>query len=365
MPQSQPSLLGRLARLGPVGLFQRLRNLLLRPARHELADTRREFAADAFVLRQEAAVLRQEAAVLRQEAAVLRQELAVLRQALADVDHELSASRETSMRELEAQLAPARHSLQELARQQRLLEGLLANGLEATSPPRAGAAAPLVSIVLPTRNRAACLSDAIDSVLAQSYSNWELLVVDDGSEDDTAAVLARYVDPRVRCSAIAHAGCSAARNEALRHARGELIAYIDSDNTWFPGFLSGAVAAFVADSALELAYGVLVSEAHVPGQLTVIGPDFNPDFLQTANYIDINVVVHRRELYERFGGFDESLHRMVDWELLLRYTRSRPARLLPVLGTRYRVRDDNRITDTVPYEPSWLEIRRRLETPPA
>jgi len=342
MHETKPSLLGRLARLGPVGLFQRLRNLLLRPARHELADTRREFAADAFVL--------------RQEAAVLRQEVAVLHQALADL-------RAQSRQELEAQLAPARHSLQELARQQRLLEGMLASGLEATSPPRAGAAAPLVSIVLPTRNRAACVADAIESVLAQSYPHWELLVVDDGSEDDTADVLARFADPRIRHFAIAHAGCSAARNHALRHARGELVAYIDSDNTWFPGFLAGAVAAFAAEPGLELGYAVLASEAHVPGQLTLIGPDFDPDFLKLANYIDLNVVVHRRALYESLGGFDETLRRMVDWDLLLRYTQARPARLLPVLGARYRVRDRERITDTVPAGPAWLAIRRRLDAP--
>ena len=357
MSRPAPALLGRLARLGPVGLFQRLRNLLLRPVRHELGDARREAASQVLALREEVARS-------REEVALLRGELARSHQAVLDQGQQLAALREESRRELEAQLSEPRYALRELSRQQRLLEGMLANGLYA---PMAAPDAdrPLVSIVLATRNRAACLGDAIDSVLAQDYPHWELLVVDDGSEDDTAAVLARYDEPRLRRFAIAHAGCSAARNHALRQARGELVAYIDSDNAWYPGFLAGAVAAFAADPGLELAYAVLVSEAHVPGELTVIGPDFNPDFLRIANYIDINVVVHRRALFERHGGFDESLRRMVDWDLLLRYTRDRPARLLPVLGARYRVRDRQRMTDTVPSGPAWLAIRRRLDAPPS
>jgi hypothetical protein len=116
---------------------------------------------------------------------------------------------------------------------------------------------------------------------------------------------------------------------------------------------------------MELAYGVLASEAHAPGELTVIGPAFDPDFLKLANYIDLNVVVHRRALFEELGGFDESLRCMVDWDLLLRYTQARPAKLLPVLGARYRVRDRARMTDTVPSGPAWLAIRRRLDARPA
>jgi hypothetical protein len=223
MPEPKPSFLRRLANFGPLGLFQRARNLLLRPARHELADARREIAGQ------------------REEALALRQELAALRRAATDLGLQMDALREQSRQELEAQMTPPRQAIQQLQRQQRLLEGMLVSGLDGQRPPVPGAATPLVSIVLPTRNRAACLVDAIESVLAQSYPHWELLVVDDGSEDDTAAVLARYDDPRLRSFAIAHAGCSAARNHALRQSRGELIAYLDSDNTWFPAFLSAAV----------------------------------------------------------------------------------------------------------------------------
>jgi glycosyltransferase involved in cell wall biosynthesis len=86
--------------------------------------------------------------------------------------------------------------------------------------------------------------------------------------------------------------------------------------------------------------------------------------LEAANYIDLNTVVHRRALYDRLGGFDEGIARAVDWELLLRYTQARPAVPLPVLAARYRVRDRQRITDTVPIGPSWIAIRQRVDPPP-
>jgi glycosyltransferase involved in cell wall biosynthesis len=85
--------------------------------------------------------------------------------------------------------------------------------------------------------------------------------------------------------------------------------------------------------------------------------------LERGNYIDLNVVVHRRSLYEAHGGFDEGLERLVDWELLLRYTAQVPARALPVLAARYRVRDAQRISDIVPAGPSWLAIRKRTDPP--
>lgn len=344
MPDPRPpSILRRLAAFGPLSLYQRLRDLLLRPVRHDLGDVRREM--DQF---------RRELEVLNAQAEAARHELDALRAAVvAGEQRTLDSAR----REVEAAVSPVR------VRQQ-LLQGLLVSALDAAPSPPTGEALPLVSIVMATRNRAGCLGNAIDSVLAQSYPQWELLVVDDGSEDATAELLERYTDPRIRAQAIAHCGPSAARNHALRMARGELVAYLDSDNTWFPGFLAGAVAAFVADAGLELGYGALASEAHVPGEVLLFGSEFDRAQLEAANYIDLNTVVHRRACFERFGGFDESLQRAVDWDLLLRYTAQHPARLLPVLAARYRVRDQQRITDTVPIGPSWLAIRRRVDPVP-
>ena len=417
-----------LARLGvdPGPAFQRARNLLLRPVRHELADARREVEplhAALAALAQEVSEARRSAEATRGEIALQQQalaaasllldaqreqldaqgsELAAQRQAFATRVDEIAAQRQAldaqaaeigeARRQLAAQRARLEQAQQGSAQLRReseqqavsaratgvrlaalerdhagrlqLLEQLLADsGLPRAPLP---CSAPLVSIVMPTRDRAGCIGEAIASVLAQDYPHWQLHIVDDGSRDDTRAVMAPFLaDPRISYEAIAHSGPSAARNHALRAARGDFVAYLDSDNLWFPGFLGAAVAALTNDPGTDLVYGALATDAHAPGGLSLLFEAFDRARLEHGNYIDLNVVVHRRSLCESHGCFDESLSRLVDWDLVLRYTAHAPARSLPILAARYRIRDTQRISDSVPVGPSWIEIRRRLDPPPA
>jgi glycosyltransferase involved in cell wall biosynthesis len=99
---------------------------------------------------------------------------------------------------------------------------------------------PLVSVIIPTYNRASVLETSIRSALAQTYPNLEIIVVDDGSEDGTASLMQAY--PTVRYIVQEHAGQGAARNCGLRHARGSIIASLDSDDYWEPTFLEKSVA---------------------------------------------------------------------------------------------------------------------------
>jgi len=92
---------------------------------------------------------------------------------------------------------------------------------------------PLVSVIIPTYNRAALLCEAVDSVLQQTYRNIEVIVVDDGSTDDTTAVMEKYGD-RVRYSRRPNAGVNAARNLGFKQSKGEFIALLDSDDLWAP-----------------------------------------------------------------------------------------------------------------------------------
>src|SRR3954454_7763106 len=117
-----------------------------------------------------------------------------------------------------------------------------------------------VSIVMPAYNSAAVIDESVGSVLAQSYGDWELIVADDGSTDDTVTRLEAYGD-RVRVvRAERNGGPAAARNLALRHAAGELVAFLDADDRWLPDDIETQVARYDAEPA---PVGLLACDAYI------------------------------------------------------------------------------------------------------
>lgn len=127
-----------------------------------------------------------------------------------------------------------------------------------------------MSVVVPTYDRIALLPEALDSVLAQTFGDLELLVVDDGSRDGTGEVLrGRYGhEPRLRYLPQANGGTASARNHGLRHARAGLVAFLDSDDVWFPGFLASQVARLEAEPDAAL----VVCDARFEGEWSGRGP---------------------------------------------------------------------------------------------
>src|SRR5262249_43520352 len=140
----------------------------------------------------------------------------------------------------------------DLAAQLRALEASVAVGAVPRIEPPAAAPVPVVTVILPVLNRPTLVLDAIRSVQRQTFAPWELIVVEDSSRDGrAAAVEPMLADPHIRLVRQAHGGLSAARNRALAQAKGAVIAYLDSDNLWFPDFLAAVAAAFQADPQLE------------------------------------------------------------------------------------------------------------------
>ena len=219
---------------------------------------------------------------------------------------------------------------------------------------------PVVTIVMPTWNRGWVVGAAIRSVQAQTFADWELIVVDDGSTDDTAEIMAAFHDPRIRSVTKTHAGQCRARNHALTLARGALIAYLDSDNVWYPGYLAAAVAVFAAKPAVDCLYGAMVTDAHYEGEHILFRP-FDRERLIDGNYIGMSTFMHRRALIERYGAFDEELSTLEDWDLILRYTAHAPAYRLPALAVRYRVVDATRVTVTTRQQGAVAHIRAKWQ----
>lgn len=190
---------------------------------------------------------------------------------------------------------------------------------------------PRVSVIIPTYNRSWCLSEAIDSVLSQTFQEMELIVVDDGSTDETPALLSHYGD-RLRCLRQANRGVSAARNNGIQAAEGALIAFLDSDDLWQPDKLTRQVAFFDRQSDALICQteetwirrGVRVNPKHRHRKPS--GWIFEPSLALCL--VSPSAVMMRRELLEELGGFDESLPACEDYDLWLRVSLRYPIHLI-------------------------------------
>jgi glycosyltransferase involved in cell wall biosynthesis len=198
-----------------------------------------------------------------------------------------------------------------------------------TDPAGAGAG-PAVSIVLPTHNRAALLDRSIRSVLGQTYTDFELIVVDDGSTDETAGVVAGFRDPRIRYLPLARkTGAGPARNAGIRAARAKFLAFQDSDDEWLPSKLAAQVAAFArAPGGVGVVYSDMRRILSDGTETYAAAPDVTSGrlinraiaFYQVAN-LGIQSTLIRRECLEDVGYFNEDLPALEDLEMFIRLSR--------------------------------------------
>ena len=207
-----------------------------------------------------------------------------------------------------------------------------------------------VSVVLATRNRVDLLSRAIDSVIEQTYSRWQLVVVDDGSDDATPALLARFDDPRVTVVRQDHLGVSSARNAGLDRAVGDYVAYLDDDNVMHPDWLGVVVWAFDRFPKTGVVLGCRIIDdwnraiGGLPGSNARLQiPIFDRAALTHANIADMGTIAHRRALPE--AHFDDELTALEDWDLLLRLTNDHPPLMIPAIACLYTTTAPGRLSD--------------------
>lgn len=182
---------------------------------------------------------------------------------------------------------------------------------------------PEVSIVVPTYNRAHMLSDAIRSVLSQTYADWELIIVDDGSEDDTQRVVSEFDDPRIKYIFQANKGLPGARNTGIRASNGAYLAFLDSDDLFLPLKLERQLDMFAQQPTLGLvAAGHVEMDENLRVHRVVAPWRSHPtlmlkDWLVSCPFIVPSVLVRQEWLY-KVGLFNESMRFVEDWDLWLR-----------------------------------------------
>jgi glycosyltransferase involved in cell wall biosynthesis len=187
---------------------------------------------------------------------------------------------------------------------------------------------PTVSIVIPTYNRARSIGHSIKSVLNQTYQDFEVIIVDDGSTDNTKEVVGNFNDERVRY--IRHEenkGEAAARNTGIKFAGGKYIAFQDSDDEWLPEKLAKQIELFKDVSPhIGVVYtGFLKKEnsekTYIPFcWVRQKEGDIHKELLK-GNFIGSPVVLIRKECFKKAGVFDERLRNLVDWEMWIRISK--------------------------------------------
>lgn len=200
---------------------------------------------------------------------------------------------------------------------------------------------PIVSVIIPTYNRGHFVADALASVLTQTYRRFEVIVVDDGSTDDTRQRVAAF-EGRVRYIYQPNAGLSAARNTAIRASRGVLLALLDDDDVWLPRKLERQVALMEADPGIGVAYGwwACVDEAGMllpqTQQSTHHGLVFAE--LLLGNFVAPSTTLIRRVCFDHVGLYDTELKGAEDWDLLLRVAKAGyPFACVPEILMHYRL----------------------------
>ncbi len=219
---------------------------------------------------------------------------------------------------------------------------------------------PLVSVLVPTYNRADYIRETLESALSQDYSNLEVVVCDDGSTDQTADVLKTVQDERVRYILKEHTNAPDTRNRAIREANGEFLFWLDSDDVMEPGILKKYVrlAAEYPDAGIYYA-DLYIADENLNVQKELRYEDWynrNPELISkliTGNYIPNGGSFVRKEIYKNFGFFDKTFNRAHDYEFYSRAAASVIFKKLNAFSIKWRWHDTNMSSESVQYDKSY------------
>lgn len=222
---------------------------------------------------------------------------------------------------------------------------------------------PEVSVVIPVRNGALFVAEAVRSALAQRDVSIEVIVIENGSTDETWAVLSSFADRRLRLDRLASSGVSAARNRGIAMSSGEWVAFLDADDVWLPDKLYTQLRLTEGDLRFcdcrfmmpgldhEITFHQL---SPPPPELTGPGQHLLRLLLIGPNFVPLSTVLVRRSVLDLVGGFGEDLSRAEDWELWLRIAASGAAwGYVPTVLADYRVHPEGVSSDEAAMQ--WAE----------
>lgn len=213
---------------------------------------------------------------------------------------------------------------------------------------------PKVSVIIPTYNRERFIADAIDSVLTQTYDDFEVIVVDDGSSDGTPAILSRYADDRLIHLRQNNNGRSRARNRALAIARGKYIAFLDSDDVYLPDKLALQVSFLDSHPDVGMIYtsaacideeGRGINYRYVA---SVSGDIYRHIAFFEPVTITLPTVMARRSVFDRAGMFDERMERFEDTDMWRRISKVTYIHAMPIETCKLRTHHDNSLASQNP-----------------
>jgi glycosyltransferase involved in cell wall biosynthesis len=236
---------------------------------------------------------------------------------------------------------------------------------------------PAVSVIIPAFNAAGTILAAVDSVRRQTFADWELIVVDDGSADDTRGRLRAIDDSRVRIVAGDHVGVARARNTGLRAATGAFVTFLDADDMWMPDKLRAQVDALhqSPEAGASYSWTAFVDEQGrflAPKEGRRIDGEVYDDLLVTFFLASGSNAMARRQCVEAVGAFDGSIRVVEDWDLWVRVARRWPFAVVPHYHVLYRIGVGSATSHITDYEagvarvierefataPPWLQRRK-------
>ncbi|NEQ31907.1 MAG: glycosyltransferase [Leptolyngbya sp. SIO4C5] len=230
---------------------------------------------------------------------------------------------------------------------------------------------PLVSVIVPVHNGAKTVRASLESVLRQTLTDFELIVIDDGSTDETLAVISELRDERLKLFSYPNAGVAASRNRGVSHSSGAYLSFLDADDLWVADKLAAQLTALQANPQAAIAYSWTnyIDQADRlidrDRRVTLSGDVYAQLLVQNFLESGSNVMI-RRQAFLAVGGFDESLHGPEDWDLLIRLAARYPFVAVAQLGILYRICGSSSVSANLPRQEAQTlrVINRSFEQAP-